>query len=132
MQQIIRRACLAALFAAGGALLTLGLPTYSADWPERVNLEYWRDADTGQSHYLARCDSLRLPAALAAAAHFDPVPRPRFAFSRRHFMDLFGFSLNVLATDIMCIPRTSGPRPSTHFRFSPTTAHSPVPRRRPR
>jgi hypothetical protein len=71
----------AALFAVGGALLTLGLPTYSADWPERVNLEYWWDADTGQSHYLARCDSLRLPAALAAAGHFDPVPRPRFAGS---------------------------------------------------
>jgi hypothetical protein len=69
----------AALFAVGGALVTLSLPTYSGDWPQRINLEYWWDADTGQSHYLARCDSLRLPAALAAAAHFDPVPRPRFA-----------------------------------------------------
>lgn len=29
--------------------------------------------------------------------------RPRFAFSRRHFMDLFGFGLNVLAADIICI-----------------------------
>ena len=29
--------------------------------------------------------------------------RPRFAFSRRHLMDLFGFSINVLATDIMFI-----------------------------
>ena len=29
--------------------------------------------------------------------------RPRFAFSRRHFMDLFSFSFNVLATDIMYI-----------------------------
>jgi hypothetical protein len=37
------------------------------------------DADTGQAHYLVRCDSLRLPAAFAAAAHFDPVPRPSFA-----------------------------------------------------
>jgi O-antigen/teichoic acid export membrane protein len=27
--------------------------------------------------------------------------RPRFAFSRRHFLDLFGFGFNVLATDIM-------------------------------
>jgi hypothetical protein len=71
----------AGLFAAAGALLTLSLPTYSAEWPERVNLEYWWDADTAQSHYLARCDSLRLPAALAAAADFDPVPRPRFAGS---------------------------------------------------
>jgi hypothetical protein len=71
----------AALIAVGGALVTLGLPTYSADWPERINVEYWLDADTGQSHYLARCESLRLPAALAAAAHFDPVPRPRFVGS---------------------------------------------------
>jgi hypothetical protein len=71
----------AALFAVGGALITLSLPTYSAEWPERINLEYWLDADTGQSNYLARCDWSRLPAALAAAAHFDPMPRPRFAGS---------------------------------------------------
>jgi hypothetical protein len=69
----------AALFAVGGAVVTLSLPTYSAEWPERINLEYWLDADTGQSHYLARCGSSRLPATLAAAAHFDPVPRPRLA-----------------------------------------------------
>jgi Peptidase family M28 len=68
----------AALLAAGGALLTLCLPTYSTEWPQRINLEYWWDTDTGQSHYLARCDSLRLPAALAAAARFDPAARPRF------------------------------------------------------
>jgi hypothetical protein len=71
----------AALIAAGGLAVTLSLPTYSAEWPERINLEYWLDADTGQSNYLARCDALRLPAALAAAAPFDPVPRPRFAGS---------------------------------------------------
>jgi O-antigen/teichoic acid export membrane protein len=29
--------------------------------------------------------------------------RPRFAFSRRHFMDLFGFGFNVLAADIIYI-----------------------------
>ena len=71
----------AALLAVAGAAITLILPTYSAEWPERLNLEYWLDADTGQSNYLARCDSMRLPAALAAAAQFDPVPRPRFAGS---------------------------------------------------
>ena len=68
----------AALLAGGGALLTLCLPTYSTEWPQRINLEYWWDSDTGQAHYLARCDSLRLPAALAAAARFDPAARPRF------------------------------------------------------
>jgi hypothetical protein len=72
---------LAATCVLGGTLLTFCLPTYSADWPQRIDLEYWLDADTGQSHYFARCDSLRLPASLAAAAHFDPVPQPRFAGS---------------------------------------------------
>jgi hypothetical protein len=71
----------AAVIAAGGMGVTLFLSTYSADWPERINVEYWLDADTGQSHYLALCDSLRLPAAFAAAAHFDPAPRPRFTGS---------------------------------------------------
>lgn len=71
----------AALLALCGGAVTLFLPTYSAEWPERINLEYWLDADGGQSHYLARCDSSRLPPALAAAAHFDPTPRPRFAGS---------------------------------------------------
>jgi Peptidase family M28 len=71
----------AAALVLGGLAATLSLPTYSADWPERINIEYWLDADTGQSHYLARCDSMRLPPQLAAAAHFDPVPRPRFAGS---------------------------------------------------
>jgi hypothetical protein len=69
----------AALVAAGGVVCTLCLPVYSAAWPERVNVEYWVDADTGQTNYLVRCDSSRLPATLAAAAHFDPAPRPRFA-----------------------------------------------------
>jgi hypothetical protein len=67
----------AALAAAAGSLLTLSLPTYSEDWPQHINLEYWLDADTGRSHYLARCPSGRLPAALAAAARFESVPRPR-------------------------------------------------------
>ena len=72
---------LAALTALGGAIVALRVPAYSADWPERVNLEYWLDVDTGESHYLARCDSLRLPATLAAAAHFEPIARPLFAGS---------------------------------------------------
>ncbi|HWG68623.1 MAG TPA: M20/M25/M40 family metallo-hydrolase [Steroidobacteraceae bacterium] len=72
---------LAGLTATGGALLTLYLPTYSADWPQRVTLEYWFDADSRTSHYWAQCGSGRLPPFLAAAASFDPVPRARFAGS---------------------------------------------------
>jgi Peptidase family M28 len=71
----------AAVLVLGGLAATLSLPTYSAQWPEWVNVEYWFDADTGQAHYLARCDSMRLPPEFAAAEHFDPVPRPRFSGS---------------------------------------------------
>lgn len=70
-----------AVMTVGGVLITLCLPTYSAEWPQRINVEYWLDADTGESHYLALCDSLQLPAELAAAALFDPVPHSRFAGS---------------------------------------------------
>jgi len=66
------------VIAVGGALITLSLPTYSADWPQRVNLEYWLDADAGQAHILAQCSATRLPPALAAAARFDPIPHPPY------------------------------------------------------
>jgi hypothetical protein len=69
---------LSAVIAVGGALITLSLPTYSADWPQRVNLEYWLDADSGQAHILAQCDATRLPPALPAAARFDATARPPY------------------------------------------------------
>jgi hypothetical protein len=73
---------IAALITVTGLLITVCSPVYSAQWPERINLEYWLDADTGESHFLARCDSMRLPEALAA--QFDSAPRPRFAGSATH------------------------------------------------
>ena len=73
-----RIVALTSLIALGGLGFTLYLPTYSADWPEHVNVEYWYDADTGRSNYKVTADSGRLPAALAGAAHFDLIPHPRF------------------------------------------------------
>jgi hypothetical protein len=88
-------AAFAASTALAGAMVALRSPPYSADWPERVNLEYWLDVDSGESHYLASCDSQRLPATLAAAAHFEPVARPRFAgsASRAFYADAPLFAL---------------------------------------
>lgn len=107
----------AAALVVGGTLVTLALPTYSTDWPERINLEYWLDADTGQSTYLARADSLHLPESLAAAAHFDAVPRPRFAGSGVMVfaaaappMTLAPPRLTLLSSAI-----TQGPGEITHF-----------------
>jgi hypothetical protein len=109
----------AALFAMGGAVLTLSLPTYSADWPERINVEYWLDADTGRAHYLARCDSLRLPAALAAAAHFDPVPRPRFAGDASPAFYAAAPKLGLAAPELLL---TARPTPASQ----PTSASQPA------
>jgi hypothetical protein len=68
---------LTAAVIVGGMGVTLFLPTYSSRWPQRVNLEYWFDADRGQAHWWVQPLSLRLPEAMAAAANFDPVPRAR-------------------------------------------------------
>ena len=107
----------AVLFAVGGLAVTLSLPTYSAEWPERINLEYWLDADTGQSHYLARCDSLRLPAALAAAAPFEPVPRPRFAESGSLAFHAAAPKIALAAPELRLTaePTPASPAPGTHY-----------------
>ncbi|MGO9934621.1 MAG: M20/M25/M40 family metallo-hydrolase [Steroidobacteraceae bacterium] len=69
-----------ALVMMGGMLITLLLPVYSADWPQRINIEYWLDADRAQAHWWVQPAS-DLPTALAGAAKFESVPRARFAGS---------------------------------------------------
>jgi peptidase M28-like protein len=62
-----------------GISITLLLPMYSPSWPQRVNIEYWVDADSGHAHWWTQAAAPRLPHAMVSAARFDPVPRPRFA-----------------------------------------------------
>jgi len=109
----------AALCAMCGAVLTLSLPTYSADWPERINVEYWLDADTGQAQYLVRCNSMRLPTALAASAHFDPVPHPPFAGHGSPAFHAAAPKLELAAPELLPIARSV----STS---QPTSASPPV------
>jgi hypothetical protein len=113
-----RRSLIAIAAAAtiGGVLLTFNLPTYSADWPQRINLEYWLEGDSGRAHYLARCDSGRLPAALAAAAHFDPVPHPRFAGSSApaFYADAPASALAAPELTLTAPPKSASPG-VTHF-----------------
>ena len=106
---------IAALIALGGTAITLSVPTYSADWPERVNLEYWLDVDSGQSHYLARCDSLQLPAALAAAAHFDPVPHARFAGSASAAFYAAAPKLELAAPELILTSPPASSASASHF-----------------
>ncbi len=64
-----------------GILLTMARPVYSAAWPQRLNIEYWRDADTDRAHWFVKPDSLRLPPSMMAAANFAAQPAPRFSGS---------------------------------------------------
>ena len=73
-----RLAWLAGIVTFGGICITVLLPTYSAAWPQRVNVEYWLDTDGGRAHWWAQAASLRLPRAMSEALKFDPVPRARF------------------------------------------------------
>jgi len=64
-----------AIFAAAVA------PAYSAKSPERVNLQYWKDADTGRSQWLVRPESGRLPGAIGVASKFSRIAKGPFPWS---------------------------------------------------
>jgi Peptidase family M28 len=66
----------AVIFAA--VCITVLLPTYSTRWPQRMNVEYWLDADAGKAHWWTQTASQHLPGAMAEAVKFDPTPRDRF------------------------------------------------------
>jgi Peptidase family M28 len=71
------------LLGAGAAFaavsVTVLLPVYSPDWPQRVNIEYWIDADSGRAHWWLQAASQHVPHPMADAVKFDPLPRERFA-----------------------------------------------------
>jgi hypothetical protein len=72
--------------AFAGISITLLLPTYSPHWPQRVNVEYWLDADSGQAHWWVQAAARHLPHAMADAVKFDPVPHAHFAGSMQGFV----------------------------------------------
>jgi len=68
----------AAAVSVVGVVVTFALPTYSADWPQRVNFEYQQDMEKHRAVWVAEPDSLKLPADIAAAAAFDAKPRVEY------------------------------------------------------
>ncbi len=73
-----RLIAIAAAASCSALCITVLLPTYSPAWPQRVNVEYWEDADSGQAHWYTQAASLRLPSAMDETLKFDPVARDRF------------------------------------------------------
>ncbi len=109
-----RLTAIAVLITAAGVIVTVCTPVYSAEWPERINLEYWLDADTGESHYLARCDSMRLPHALAG--QFDSAPRSRFAGSATRGFYAAAPALDLAAPQLSPVAQTAAAADTaTHF-----------------
>jgi hypothetical protein len=62
------------------AFTSIVVPAYSAKAPERVNLEYWQDGDSGKSEWLVRPASGRLQEPIRVVAtnfrHLDKGPFP--------------------------------------------------------
>jgi hypothetical protein len=70
----------AAMATVLAAFTAIVVPAYSAKAPERVNLEYWQDGDSGKSQWLVRPASGRLQEPIRVVAtnfrHMDKGPFP--------------------------------------------------------
>jgi hypothetical protein len=98
-----------------GISITLLLPMYSPSWPQRLNIEYWVDADSGQAHWWTQAASFHLPHAMASAVKFDPLSRARFTGSpsRGFFADAPALKLAAPELKISATSGTS--QAATHF-----------------
>ena len=71
------------------AVVAFFMAPYSAAAPQRVDIQYWLDANSHVAKWLAVPDSGRLPASLAGAVAFGATPAAVFPWSRslRHSAD---------------------------------------------
>jgi Peptidase family M28 len=59
------------------------IPAYSAKSPERLNIEYRLDADSGKSQWIVAPESGRLPEPIRVATQFDRADKGAFPWSSR-------------------------------------------------
>jgi hypothetical protein len=57
------------------------VPVFSARAPERLNYEYWLDADSGKANWVVKPASGKLPEAIRLATNFHRQPRGAFPWS---------------------------------------------------
>jgi hypothetical protein len=88
---------------------------YSPSWPQRLNIEYWVDADSGQAHWWTQAASFHLPHAMASAVKFDPLSRARFTGSpsRGFFAD--APALRLAAPELKISATSGTSQAATHF-----------------
>jgi hypothetical protein len=97
--------------------ITVLLPVYSADWPQRVNIEYWLDADSGHAHWWLQAASQHVPHTMAEAVKFDPLPRARFTGYPANGFFADALALQLPPPELTQVSAVSGDsaRSTTHF-----------------
>ncbi|MDP9087242.1 MAG: M28 family peptidase [Pseudomonadota bacterium] len=106
-------ASLAALAAFLAISVTLLLPSYSPEWPQRINIEYWFDADQGESHWWAQAAAGHLPDAMTRGGKFERTARSRFEGTAAMGFFADAPRLPLAAPELQQISATLGPR--SHF-----------------
>lgn len=72
------------LLATGLAIFAASVvPVFSAKAPQRVNIEYWLDGDSGRAQWVVLPDSGRLPEAIRLAARFHRIETGLFPWERQ-------------------------------------------------
>jgi hypothetical protein len=71
------------LVTALGLFGAIIVPAYSAKAPERVNILFAQDADTGNAQWIVQPASGRLPEPIRLAANFHPSARGAFPWDKR-------------------------------------------------
>jgi Peptidase family M28 len=66
---------------AASAFAAAVVPAYSAKAPERLNMEYWQETDTGVSQWIVQSDSGALPEPIRLAANFRRAPQGALPWS---------------------------------------------------
>jgi hypothetical protein len=77
------------------AFVAAVVPAFSAKAPERVNIEYWQDADSGKGQWIIHPDSGRLPEPIRLAAKFHPVEHGAFPWNQQRAFLADAPNLNV-------------------------------------
>jgi hypothetical protein len=77
------------------AFVAAVVPAFSAKAPERVNIEYWQDADSARGQWIVHPDSGRLPEPIRLAAKFHLVEHGPFPWNQRQAFLADGPNLNV-------------------------------------
>ena len=71
------------------------VPAFSAKAPERVNIEYWQDADSGKGQWIVHPDSGHLPEPIRLAAKFHLAEHGAFPWNQRQAFLADAPNLNV-------------------------------------